>query len=80
VLKVLAAICLVVLALGFGALGACGVVVSLPELWGTITRRSPGSSLGSPIGLIFAVVGFTAAGGLIWAVVLMFQKRRDPDE
>ena len=72
-LKDLAAMVLVLLALAFGAGGACGV-------WDSLSRRSWGPGGYAVIAAICGVIGLGVAGLLIWGVVLlrmMFRKKRE---
>ena len=84
-LKIVAALCLGVLALGFGAMGACGVVAGGGSL---LERLRSGPSRGTTgfegitefSGLISAVGGFALARLTVWGIVLLFQRRRSRDE
>jgi hypothetical protein len=84
VLKVIGAICLVVLALGFGAAGACGVLVTGSGIWDALrSGRGSGPEWTGGITLLailFAVVGLVLSGALFWAAAAMFRKRRERDE
>jgi hypothetical protein len=79
IVKAIGAVILVLVALAFGAGGACGAVVAVQGLWSTISRRSMGGYEGIwVIGAVCAVVGLGGAGLLVWSIVLMFRKK--PDE
>ena len=69
VVKVLGAVLLVLLALVFGAGGACGVVMAVGGLWGT------GRSI--VIGVVCGTMLLVVAGLLVWGVVIMFRKKRE---
>jgi hypothetical protein len=69
-LKAVAAVCLILLALAFGAGGACGVTVVLSGF----SHASGGEGM-AVIGAICAVVGLGVAGLLIWGAALIFRKQ-----
>jgi hypothetical protein len=80
---VIGAVVLVLLALGFGAGGACGAVVAVGDLWNMPWRTGQHqeyAGLGLIIGGFCAVVGLSAAGLLVWAVVALLRKKGDRDE
>jgi hypothetical protein len=82
ILKVIAAILLVLFAFAFGAMGVCGVYFSGTSLWARL--RQPGAGIDpygvTPIALGATVIGFAVAGLLIWSVVLLFKHRTERDE
>jgi hypothetical protein len=69
-LKLVAALCLILLALAFGAGGACGVTVALAGF----SQAGSGGGL-AVIGAVCAVVGLGVAGMLVWGAVLIFRKQ-----
>ncbi len=82
VLKVIGAVLLVLVALAFGAGGACGAWVAVGGLWDTFRRRGIRNDYAGMwvIGAVCAVVGLSVAGLLVWAAVTMFRKREDRGE
>jgi len=76
VAKVIGALALVLVALAFGAGGACGAWVAVAGLWHGIKQPGTSSLDGFwVIGAVCAVVGLAGAGLLIWSIVLMFRKK-----
>jgi len=79
-----AAVLLVLLALAFGAGGACGVWFAGTGLWDTVIRRggvrNDYAGAGRDIGAICAVVGLGVAGLAAWGAVLMFRKKSDRED
>jgi hypothetical protein len=64
------------LALAFGAGGACGVTVALSGFSHAAETAGGAFSGGmAVIGAIYAVVGLGVAGLLIWGAVLIFRKQ-----
>jgi hypothetical protein len=81
ILKIVGAVILVLVALAFGSVGACGAWITVAGFWETVTRR--GTSFDNNvwvIGLICAVVGLSVAGLLAWAVRALLRKKEDRDE
>jgi O-antigen ligase len=84
-LKAAAALCLILLALVFGAGGACGVLSAAQGIWSTISERRGGphndyAGVAVEIGAVCAVVGLAAALVLGWAAVAMLRKKGNRDE
>ena len=80
VTKVFAALLLVLLALAFGAGGACGVWFAGTGFWDAVSRRGTGLGGDEAFGAICAVVSLGVAGLAAWGAVLMFRKKRDRDD
>jgi hypothetical protein len=79
--KVIGAVLLVLVALGFGAMGACGVFFSGEGIWDAITWRGWRDDGGQMlIGTLSAVVGLGVAGLSVWAAVTLVRKRGSRDE
>jgi hypothetical protein len=79
ILKIIGAMILVLVALAFGAGGACGAVVAVGGIWDALSRRAAQNEYSGMwvIGAGCAVVGLSVAGLLVWGVTLMFRKKRD---
>jgi hypothetical protein len=83
VAKVIGAVLLVLVALAFGAGGACGVWAAALDIWDTVRRTSPHNEyagVGLIIGGFSAVIGLSVAGLLIWAAVTLLRKKGRRDE
>ena len=81
IVKIIGALLLVLVALAFGAGGACGAWVAVQGLGEAIRSRSAGSSGGIwLIGAICAFVGLGVAGLLVWGAVAIFRERDDRRE
>jgi hypothetical protein len=81
IVKAIGAVILVLVALAFGAGGACGAVVAVQGLWSTISRRSMVGYDGIwVLGAICAVVGLGGAGLLVWGAIAIFKKKEDRRE
>jgi hypothetical protein len=77
--KVIGAVALLLVALAFGAGGACGAWVAVAGLWDSVRNRGTSSLNGFwIIGAVCAVVGLAVAGLLVWGIVLIFRKK--PEE
>ncbi len=83
IIKGFAAALLVLVALAFGAGGACGVWVAGADLWDTISRRGAVhreyAGIGLVIGGVCAAVGLSVAAMAVGGVLLMMRKKRDQD-
>jgi hypothetical protein len=80
VTKGIAAVVLVLLALAFGAGGACGVWMAGTAAWDTLRWRRNDPYGATAIAAVCAVVGLGLAAVAMWGVVLMFRKKGDRDE
>jgi hypothetical protein len=72
VLKVIGAMLLMVLALGFGALGACGALLAA---FGVSGSRNASDLKELWLPLAYAAGGLALAGLAVWLIVLMFRKK-----
>jgi len=81
IVKIIGAMLLLLVALAFGAGGACGAWVAFQGLVESIGRRGSGGPGGIWVyGVICAVVGLGVAGLLVWGVIAIFRKREDRRE
>jgi hypothetical protein len=80
VLKVIAAVVLVLLALAFGAGGACGVWFAGSGIWDAVSRRGTGLGGDEAFGSVCAVIGLGAAILLGWTAIALLRKKENRDE
>jgi hypothetical protein len=80
VTKVIAAVVLVLLALAFGAGGACGVWFAGSGIWDAASRRGAGLGGDEAFGAFCAVIGLGAAVLLGWAAIALLRKKENRDE
>ncbi len=80
VVKVVAALALAILALGFGALGACGLIVSVPGMLASFHRGGDPGLRFATLNALFGLGGVGVAGLMVWGIVLMLGRKRDREE
>jgi hypothetical protein len=79
--KVIGAVVLVLVALVFGSVGACGAVAAVQGLWESLKPTGPEARYYATTAVMLG--GFCAVVGLgvaIWAVVALLRKKEDRDE